>query len=84
MSCCSSNDTEPTTGWLDNLIDAFGRFVNVGLAGSKLLYPDGSLQDAGGIIWGLGEPMELRKRRGTHGIRVSVTRVRPTTFRGRP
>jgi GT2 family glycosyltransferase/glycosyltransferase involved in cell wall biosynthesis len=51
-----NNDTEPTTGWLDNLIDAFGRFENVGLAGSKLLYPDGSLQDAGGIIWGSGNP----------------------------
>jgi GT2 family glycosyltransferase len=51
-----NNDTEPTTGWLDNLIDAFDRFENVGLAGSKLLYPDGTLQDAGGIIWGTGNP----------------------------
>lgn len=51
-----NNDVEVTNGWLDALIDAFGRFDNVGLVGSKLLYPDGKLQDAGGIIWGTGNP----------------------------
>lgn len=52
-----NNDTEPTAGWLDNLIDAFDRFENVGAVGSKLLYPDGTLQDAGGIVWGTGNPL---------------------------
>jgi GT2 family glycosyltransferase len=51
-----NNDVEVTAGWLDALIDAFGRFDKVGLVGSKLLYPDGKLQDAGGIIWGTGNP----------------------------
>lgn len=51
-----NNDTEVTAGWLDALIDSFSRFDNVGLAGAQLLYPDGSLQDAGGIIWGTGNP----------------------------
>lgn len=51
-----NNDVEVANGWLDQLIDAFGRFENVGIAGSKLLYPDGMLQDAGGIIWGSGNP----------------------------
>jgi GT2 family glycosyltransferase len=57
-----NNDTEPTVGWLDALIDAFARFDNVGLAGSKLLYPDGKLQDAGGIIWGSGNPWNYGNR----------------------
>lgn len=51
-----NNDTEPTVGWLDALVDGFERFDNVGLAGSKLLYPDGRLQEAGGVVWNSGNP----------------------------
>lgn len=51
-----NNDVEVTNGFLDALIDAFERFPNVGLAGSKLLYPDGRLQDAGGLVWKSGNP----------------------------
>ncbi|NBB81167.1 MAG: glycosyltransferase [Verrucomicrobia bacterium] len=57
-----NNDTEPTVGWLDALLDAFHRFENVGLVGAKLLYPDGSLQDAGGIVWGTGNPWNYGNR----------------------
>lgn len=51
-----NNDTEPTTRWLDELLHVFDNFDDVGLAGSKLIYPDGRLQEAGGIIWGNGTP----------------------------
>lgn len=51
-----NNDVEVTAGWLDELIAGTERFENVGLVGSKLLYPNGDLQDAGGIIWGSGNP----------------------------
>ena len=51
-----NNDTEVTAGWLDELLWPFGHFDDVGLTGSMLLFPDGRLQEAGGIVWKGGDP----------------------------
>ena len=46
-----NNDTLVCENWLEPLLAIFDRFPDAGLAGSKLLFPDGTLQEAGGIIW---------------------------------
>ena len=49
--CFLNNDTQVCDGWLDELVRTFDEFSDVGLAGSKFVYPNGILQEAGGIIW---------------------------------
>ncbi|MCP2244764.1 glycosyltransferase [Lentzea aerocolonigenes] len=46
-----NNDTEVTSGWLEALVETANSDDRIGLVGAKLVYPDGTLQEAGGIIW---------------------------------
>lgn len=46
-----NNDTLVLPGWLDELIATLESEPGIGLAGSKLVYPDGRLQECGAIVW---------------------------------
>ncbi len=46
-----NNDTQVQPGWLDALIETFEAYPRAGLVGSRLIYPDGRQQEAGGIIF---------------------------------
>lgn len=46
-----NNDTVPLPGWLQPLLQTFEQFPDVGAVGGKLLFPDGRLQEAGGIVF---------------------------------
>src|SRR5438045_1965540 len=50
-----NNDTQVKARWLDELYETLSRDDKIGIAGSKLLYPDGRLQECGGIIWRMGD-----------------------------
>lgn len=46
-----NNDTLVTSGWLQALLGAYDTVPCAGMIGAKLIYPDGRLQEAGGIVW---------------------------------
>ena len=49
-----NNDTQVTEGWLSSLVKLIESDSSIGMVGSKLVFPDGRLQEAGGIIWSDG------------------------------
>ncbi|CAM3694911.1 glycosyltransferase [Cohnella lubricantis] len=46
-----NNDTNVQANWLSSLLTLVENDESIGMVGSKLVYPDGRLQEAGGIIW---------------------------------
>src|SRR5947209_3919762 len=45
------DDAEALPGWMEALVEAADAHPHAGAVGGKVLFPDGRLQSAGGILW---------------------------------
>lgn len=86
-----NNDTQVTSGWLDALLRCFSERADCGIAGSRLVYPDGRLQEAGGLVfadgscWTTGrfesrDAAEFRYRRATDYVSGAALLIRREVF----
>ncbi|MBJ7516586.1 MAG: glycosyltransferase [Stenotrophomonas sp.] len=69
-----NNDTVPQPGWLDALLDTFTQLPQAGLVGAQLLYPDGRLQEAGGVIFQDGSGWSYGRFESAEDPRYSALR----------
>jgi GT2 family glycosyltransferase len=74
-----NNDTEPITGWLDNSVDIMEKQPTVAIVGSKLLYPNGNVQEAGGQVFSNGNAWNLG-RSATNKSSPEVCSVREVDY----
>lgn len=60
-----NNDTQPQENWLKPLVNLM-KDRTIGMVGSKLVYADGRLQEAGGILWKDGSAWNYGNRMNPH------------------
>ena len=86
-----NNDTQVTPGWMDALVRCFAERSDCGIAGSRLVYPDGRLQEAGALVfadgggWNVGrfesrDAAPYRYRRRTDYVSGAALMIRRVTF----
>ena len=67
-----NNDAVVTPAWLEPLLERIEQ-PNVGAVGSKLVYPDGRLQEAGGVIFSDGSGWNLGRGGDKDDPRVQLS-----------
>jgi GT2 family glycosyltransferase len=69
-----NNDTLPTHDWLDALVAPLAADPGLGVVCGKLLFPDGRLQEAGGIVWADGTGWNVGRGRDPNDYRFNYLR----------
>jgi GT2 family glycosyltransferase/glycosyltransferase involved in cell wall biosynthesis len=69
-----NDDTEVEPGWLQSLVEIADSDPSVGAVGSCILFPDGSIQESGSIIWRDGSTMGLGRGESPGSPGVSFVR----------
>lgn len=69
-----NNDIEPREGWLDALVARAESHPEIGAVAPKLLYPDGTLQEAGGIVFADGSAWNYGRGLQGHAPECSFAR----------
>jgi GT2 family glycosyltransferase/glycosyltransferase involved in cell wall biosynthesis len=73
-----NNDAFVTNGWLEPLLGALAADPAVGMVGSRLIYPDGTLQEAGASIAADGVVHQHGK--GLTGVAEIYDKARPVDY----
>ena len=55
--CFLNSDVVVTPGWLDALVAVMETHAECGAVGGKLVFPDGTLQEAGSLLWSDGSAL---------------------------
>jgi GT2 family glycosyltransferase len=64
--CFLNNDTEPQPGWLEAMVAVIEGDASVGAVGAKLLFPDGTIQEAGAIVYRDGSAIHYSRGMGRY------------------
>lgn len=69
-----NNDTIVVPGAVDALVNAARQRPDAGIVGSKLIYPNGSLQEAGGVVWSNGDAANYGRNQDPNEPRYNYVR----------